>query len=378
MAKLTIILGAGFSANAGFPLAQAVNERFNRNQTQKLLRMSSSEWLWKDDKDETTIHNGTIQADANIYSYVFNEVVNQYKLENGDFTDYEDFFQYVLTNSPKKEWYKNINEQAFNKYLGDHPHMNTSEGLEYLEYYRNSHHSIIIEIINYLVADLLFLKIPEDVILKFYKSFVDYIQQFDEVSIFTLNHDLLLEGILDYFGIKYSRGFSEKESPIFYEDNPLPAFNDDFSDSKIKIFKLHGSLDYYRFEETENSQLTGRYNYFSTRGYRAKHYARRVDFKTGKTIQEINSDIIPKFITGKNKPEIIKNDIMYSSLFNHFKNDISQAEHLLISGYSFRDEHINSELEKQKAMNVTNQRRTQNYPFSAKKINDIDSFDDLH
>lgn len=376
MSKLSVILGAGFSANAGFPLAQSVNARFNRNQIGNLLKMSSSEWLWKDGKNETTVHNGTILTEANYYSYVINEVVKDYCQQTGTFNDYEDLFQYILNNSNDKAWHKNIQEKAYQKYLIDYPHMNYPEGIKHLTFHKNNGVSRTIEIINYLIADLLFLQVPEEIIIKFYKRFVDYILQFDNVTIFTLNHDLLLEGILDLFKVKYSRGFSDKESSIYFEESPLPIFQDDFSKSRIKIIKLHGSLDYYRFQEVDNSQLSGKYNYFTTRGYRAKHYARRIDLKTGETIQDLNSDIVPKFITGKDKPEIIKNDVMYSALFSHFQNDISKTENLLISGYSFRDEHVNAELQQRNDLKVINQRRSTDYPFEG-NIRNVDSFNDL-
>lgn len=376
MSKLSILLGAGFSVNAGFPLAQAVNDRFNRDQKGKLLKMSSSEWFWEDGKSDTVIHNGKMFTDSNYYSYVLDEVIKKYKEDNNGFTDYEDLFQYILDNSTNKNWYQNIQEISFQCFLNDHPYLNSSEGLEYLELCKTTHFSRIIEIINHLVADLLFVQIKPEAILNFYLPFVNYIKQFDEVSIFTLNHDLLLESIFDYFNITYSRGFSEKNSPIYFENSALPVFNDNFNGYSIRILKLHGSIDYYSFLNIDNSQFNGKYNYFTTKGYRAKHYAKRVNLETGQILQEFNSDIVPKFITGKNKPNIIKNDFMFSSLYDHFQNEISQTENLLISGYSFNDKHINLELEKRSDLNIINQRKTKNYPFEG-NIRNIDSFENL-
>ncbi|PZR14712.1 MAG: hypothetical protein DI539_18750, partial [Flavobacterium psychrophilum] len=57
---LTVILGAGFSANAGMPTASDIAKRFNRVLKEKLISASSSEWFWIDNKDETFIHNGKL------------------------------------------------------------------------------------------------------------------------------------------------------------------------------------------------------------------------------------------------------------------------------------------------------------------------------
>lgn len=72
--KLTILLGAGFSANANMPIANGVTNYFNRDLRKKLLNFSSGEWTWIDNKDQTTVHNGQLNYDYLGYSYVENPV----------------------------------------------------------------------------------------------------------------------------------------------------------------------------------------------------------------------------------------------------------------------------------------------------------------
>lgn len=36
-------------------------------------------------------------------------------------------------------------------------------------------------------------------------------------------------------------------SNIFYEKNPLPVFDNNFN-KKIRIYKLHGSIDFYEYK----------------------------------------------------------------------------------------------------------------------------------
>lgn len=369
MSKLCILLGAGFSAPVGMPLGKDIQTRFDRDQRNMLLVASSSEWFWVDEKNETFIHNGQINSQNIYYSYIINELVKFYKEEKGSFIDYEDFFQYLITKFEQKDgWLNHIYEVAKRSLFEDYPNWNTPEALDYNPYL-NDEPSVnrLISIINHLIADLLNVKITEDQLIKCYTGFVNYIMNFDDVSIFTLNHDLILERTLEVFGVKYSRGFSDNKSTVFFEDTKLPVFNNNFENGKIKIFKLHGSLDYYRYN------IDDYFNYFTTTNYRAKHYAQTRNPLTNEVIYEFNTDIVPRFITGKDKPKIIKNDYMYSKLFERFGDEIVSTENLLVSGYSFGDEHINKELMKRNDIKIINQNPFNKYPFSGniKDINEL-------
>ena len=61
--QLTVILGAGFSANADIPIANDINKMFNRDLKNKILRISSDEWFWIDDKSKNFVHNGQLGFD---------------------------------------------------------------------------------------------------------------------------------------------------------------------------------------------------------------------------------------------------------------------------------------------------------------------------
>ena len=97
---------------------------------------------------------------------------------------------------------------------------------------------------------------------------------------------------------------------------------------------------------------TDKYNYFVIHGYSAKHYAVRVNPITKETLQDMNFDVTPKFITGTKKTSILSNDIMYCQLFNNFEIVMNVASQLLVSGYSYSDEHINDILKKREDVKV--------------------------
>lgn len=391
MNKLVVILGAGFSKPAGLPLAREIQERFDRNQKRKLLQFGSSEWQWIDVKDESTINNGHLGFDWLPYSYILNESINKYKEIHGEFDTYENFYQWtqdILFNKLIKEEIYNKSESELVK---DYPHL-----LDYVPEYEgdispylyrfqnDSDLSNLRDIVNYLIADLLgFSRLQFQNSISEYKKFIDYIKEFRQVEIFSLNHDLLLENLFEYFALNYSRGFSKDKSEIRYQDDntPIAVFKDSFS-TAIRLHKLHGSLDFFRFEHFAQGnkiylESTGNYNYFTTRNYREKHYAIRVNPETGETIQDLNFDIVPKFITGTNKTKVIKNDLMYRELFSRFEQRMSEASKILISGYSFSDKHINQELQKRSDLEIINQNPSVNYPFEAKQISNIQTLNNL-
>ena len=389
--KLVVILGAGFSRPLGLPLAYDIKERFDRNQKGRLLTFSSSEWMWEDGKSDVDKHNGSIGSDNTVYSYILNEAIKQYKLEKGSFENYELFYQWIQDVSLSNEVKNKVYESAKSELLKDFPFINDFipeyEGDTSPYLYRlgnDSDLSRLSSIVNYLIADLLgFTEAQFSSKLHEYERFIEYIKSFDEADIFTLNHDLLLENLLDAYGLEYSRGFTKENSEIHYQDEgtPLASFKDAF-DKPIRVYKLHGSLDFYRFEHyVQGEKLylepTGEYNYFTTTNYREKHFAVRVNPKTGETIQDLNSDIVPKFITGTNKTKIIENDLMYSVLFERYEKSISEVENLFISGYSFGDEHINNELKKRNDLNTVNQNPGCEYPFEADNILNLKFLSDL-
>jgi hypothetical protein len=370
MKQLTVILGAGFSKLAGLPLGKDIQDRFDRDQREKLLFFGSSEWAWIDEVTKSELSNGTLNANHLSYSYVLNELVKAYKSEKEGFDNYEDFFQYLVDKCKNdKPWLKDIYSKAKEVLIQDYPHLGEKDDIGYLFKLNNPPNiEELLGIINYLISDLLIIKEADYELIANYSDFINYIKQFNQVTIFTLNHDLLLEKLFSLFEIEYSKGFSTDNSAIYDNDKPLPIFNNDFN-AKIKICKLHGSIDYYQFKHVEDSYYTGKSNYFMTCDYQEKHSANRINPETKEIIQNLNPDIIPKFITGKNKPEIIKNDLMFSELFDRFENEMKHSENLLISGYSFGDEHINNELIKRNDISVINQNPYTDYPYDSKIIN---------
>lgn len=382
--NLTVILGAGFSANAGMPTASTIAERFNRDLKEKLLSASSSEWFWIDDKDKTFIHNGRLNYDYLAYSYVFNELVKSYVSDRGSFIYYEDFYQYIIDNFKNTDWVENLFELAKKTLLNDKPFFLEEKNKEYYESYLHvfstKQFQKVSAILNYLIGDILTVIPKTDAeLIEIYQGFVDHLSNFENIEIFTLNHDLLLERVLDLNKIRYSKGFNSQDSPISHNDLQVPYFNNTFNE-KIRIHKLHGSLDFFQFRHYADAgklflQPTGEYDYYMTSSYSTKHNAIRINPGTKEILQDYNFDIVPKFITGTRKLDTIENDFLFKQLFQNFQKIIDKTENLFISGYSFSDEHLNEKL-KAKEYKYINQNPSKEYPYdgngkNVKSLNEL-------
>lgn len=169
------------------------------------------------------------------------------------------------------------------------------------------------------------------------------------VKLFTTNHDLLLEKILNYFGLSeyFSDGFELDESPFSYEDssNPsnikypiIPYFANKFCYYNT-IHKLHGSFDYYTY------RMGSIWNYYVVKivpGLTIPYI-----FKEG----ESGFDFINHYslyLTGEfAKGEFIEGFPNYFQYqYNNLKQALNESSYLVIVGYSFNDEYLNNVITK--------------------------------
>lgn len=383
--SLNILLGAGFSRLADLPLGNDIKKRFDRDQREQILRFSGGEWAWRDGKDQTAVHNGSLGADWLSYSYILNEIINEYKISKGKFKDYEDFYQFIKDHTGNTAWYRPIFDKV-KRQMYQEKSINTPN--EFYDPIFNTPNSYILEeIVNYLIADMLIISKSEQELEEAYKPFIDYIIMYDEVHIFTLNHDLLVEKLLKRFNVHFCNGFTEEGSVLQYNKQKIPTFNDKFDLSNIKIYKLHGSVDSLLFEHcNENNGVltrTGVYSYFKPIDYQSMHYLVRIDPQTGAVIQNFSPDtIVPRFITGNGsgKKALISADYMYNSLYSRFKNEMLSGKELFVAGYSFGDEHVNeilSQFTKESGLKVINLNPYNKFDYPAESVTEIADFTEL-
>jgi len=63
MATLNVLLGAGFSANAGLLLVGRLYELLSTDYKNRIIRLSSSEWKWAEGKAEGELFSGRLSGE---------------------------------------------------------------------------------------------------------------------------------------------------------------------------------------------------------------------------------------------------------------------------------------------------------------------------
>ncbi len=135
-----------------------------------------------------------------------------------------------------------------------------------------------------------------------------------EINIFTLNHDIFLERFWKKKGIDYSDGFVRA-------DNKHKVWNSASFNSRINFFKMHGSIDWYY---NPSSDL-----------YNAYYY---------KNIGSSREDGRPIILIGSlNKLHQYNRSINFE-LQCLFANKLESCNYIVISGYSFGDQGINTRI----------------------------------
>lgn len=375
--SICIITGAGFSKPAGLPIAKEIDCYFIRDNKDKILHFSSGEKMWFDFANQTYRHNGRIHDEYMMWGYMLNKLVQSYIEKKGQFVNYEDFYQFTIDLFQNKFEVESIFENARKTAEEENPYYSkSSPDYEFRVYpFKNVPRYQLIDLINELVGDLLYVRSKGDEIKKQYNSFIEKLKNYNEINIISLNHDLLMETIISKeLGRNFSDGFTRNQNILFCDDKPLNVYQSAF-DEDITLLKLHGSIDMYKYEVCDqigsSVTPTGKYLYFKTHNYTEKQSPQRKNPDTGEIVQTFHRSISPQFITGTRKDEIIATQELYNTLYNKFAKQIANATELLIVGYSFSDKHINERIQyainNSKLNSIININPTINFPYSVNK-----------
>jgi SIR2-like domain len=156
-------------------------------------------------------------------------------------------------------------------------------------------------------------------------NYLDFIQDTinkyssDNIDIFTLNHDLVLERYLNDKHIPFVNGFDEhgKYNGNLFE-NPI---------EKLSLYKLHGSINwrnYYLHNEGKKENIC---------------------IPDGTIVDTSSLEDQPIILIGtRNKMEDYYGFSIFTELHNRFFESLSNANRLIVAGYGFRDNGINDRI----------------------------------
>jgi hypothetical protein len=156
--------------------------------------------------------------------------------------------------------------------------------------------------------------------------------EFQNVDIFTLNHDFLIETALNNFNITYNLGFGNPVNDVCYWH---PKLLESF-DTKVRLLKLHGSINWFQFPQNEYS--FGPVSVGIPTDWDIWH--------THNPFGEMQTPAggRPLFLAGTfNKMLHYTHDI-FADLYYHFRRSLKTIDHLIICGYGFADKGINSQI----------------------------------
>ena len=388
MEKLTVLLGAGFSRNAGYPSGFELNRIFETDIEYKLYKQSSGEWLYDENRNSETILS-TLNEDNVRIPFLLKSLINDFKEKNKNIFDYESFYDWLSEVYTDMDLLKTHIIKVNQRITTQYKDVYNPEFL-FKEYDIDKHLFVkVSDCFNYAICDILAREYNRVESVNKYTPFINYLKEFNDVEIFTLNHDLLLEYLLKYFEIKFSDGFTIENSCIVGDEKAIQEmYKNSYEANSFKLYKLHGSIDYYQFEIYDKQGIiynrTGRFHMYKPKTYFDKHYARMIDVESGKILQEMSLDIIPKFLTGRNLKKKFLELFFYSNHIEHFKKSIDCCNQLLIIGYSYSDLHINGiiKITSNKTLNILNINPTKKFELDMNlphfTVNNIDSIDSIN
>jgi hypothetical protein len=162
------------------------------------------------------------------------------------------------------------------------------------------------------------------------QALIDACSAADNVDLFTLNHDLVLEQALEAGGVAFSDGFEQ-----VYGD--LRIWSDTFTTGSVRLMKLHGSLSWWGFSlpgEDWRGPVTARV----TNG--DAFHARGEDHR----ILSVPHDMRPLFLVGTFDKIFGYETWIFPDQHFRFQEALRAADRLVVVGYGFRDQAINSRL----------------------------------
>jgi hypothetical protein len=160
---------------------------------------------------------------------------------------------------------------------------------------------------------------------------LEIIDKFPTVNIATLNHDLLIEKLFEINHIEYCDGFGKPEGQIKYF---MPNLYD--SDDRIKLFKLHGSLNWYRFREEKNDIIIDKF------GMALSNDPSHLRDSNGHFVNVL--DGIPLFLTGSYNKMLDYNFGIFRKIHFKFDDALDNTKTIIMSGYGWNDRGINGRI----------------------------------
>lgn len=324
--RMALLTGSGFSIPAGMPCTEYLTETILNEEVvkktflDKAVKLGRPKEAFKNiDKFPEFVHYFL----SNIYDYSDSnnvnrcyKIVNQY--EKRHIVNYEDL--YFMFNQMYEHLYGGFN--LYGKQLVD------ETNFEDFVYRCNRETGLPIDCTYFLrrCSKYIFKTIQCEIQkvspnLDTYIGFMEIIKNGfeDSLSIFTLNHDTVIEKLLQNSEIQFCDGFYENDKGAKFWDSGLSEMDA----CRVRLLKLHGSIDWS--VDRDSGVLTKKIN--------------KKEIKCDYVKEEIDFNAV--FLVGTHNKINSYLEHEYWELYQRFKKYILECDILIIIGYSFGDAGIN-------------------------------------
>ena len=343
--SVSILLGAGFSAPIGYPIGNDMNNGLLNFNDSKINFALSGELAISTDDTKAIFQMNEAYNNHQKYFVFCKRLIKEYADAHDNTFDYELFYDFIKTEEAKQERYQRLCDDL----LEEH---------ENYEHYLFNIPHIYNQMVAHLIKDRDGKSWYDDEPFKMnyydgYNGFLTYLSELSRefiVNVHTLNHDLLFESFnkTGFINGNISDGFDEYGSKYYGKltDNNrtyhcrLERYKGRYN-TPIRLYKLHGSLDYVPFYRQNEYGWMIPENYVKIKwGIGAGDIMKSRKSKIGYDISpfEYHAD----FLTGTtSKIKRYNEPLLFRKLFKKFRKNLRDADKLIIIGYGCKDEGIN-------------------------------------
>lgn len=311
------LIGSGLSCAEGFPsIEEITDEIYSLEDTYK---SSNSHFYRGEKRPEEELFPEYYE-----YNTIIKKIIDEIKKEIEQYyrkeyqINYEEIY-YMIKQIEDKYENENPAILAFIEKLKQEINPLLNININFDESVLNA-----VKYIENIVWNVLAKKVENSTILNFLLKELPRI----EINIFSLNHDYLIEQILQENKINYINGFK----PL---TNEIKAWDHNLFDkkSRIKLYKLHGSISWVRYSVDDF-----RGYFYADIGINDIYHLKDID---GKFLWPVDD---PRFLIGTVNKVIEYTREIFSELFYQFHKILKKTNLLIIIGYGFKDKGINSKI----------------------------------
>ena len=333
MSTLSMVVGAGFSAPAGYPTSEVLDKR--------LLELERGT-LYYSLTGELKRHNGTLPQSFLTDVDLCIDLMHHFAKRMGNFY-YKVFYDYLIEGAYKDD---SINSIIDSKYHSKETILYSLGAMRYI-------FKRLIDLCNYDKEGNFIYESKESFpreLFAPYERLFSTLGEYDRINIFSLNDDLLADGLrfLDSIEGDFSDGF-EYAHPAYKGEVwegygevkdivELPQYTGKF-DKRVNLHKLRGSRDFYALYKPLEYE---------------SFYGKEVFVKVDRKIDRISYKgvYLPfnyrgEFLSGMSVESIRANYPIYCNLvMDHFRKSLEESDKLMIIGYGGGDYDVNDHIYK--------------------------------